>query len=188
MSKIGYERCSTVDQNPKRQEELLKALGCDKVFLDMMSGKDMERPQLKAMMDYVREGDTVYVESISRLARSTKDLLYIVEQLTERGVQFISEKEKIDTNTPQGKFMLTVFGAMAELEREQIRQRQAEGIVIAKREGKYKGRQKKEVDEYLFNILYNQWKHGDITQQYMCRKLNISRSTLARIIKEKERI
>ena len=97
MSKIGYERCSTVDQNPKRQEELLKALGCDKVFLDMMSGKDMERPQLKAMMDYVREGDTVYVESISRLARSTKDLLYIVEQLTERGVQFISEKEKIDT-------------------------------------------------------------------------------------------
>ena len=84
--------------------------------------------------------------------------------------------------------MLTVFGAMAELEREQIRQRQAEGIVIAKREGKYKGRQKKEVDEYLFNILYNQWKNGDITQQYMCRELNISRSTLARIIKEKESI
>ena len=186
MSKIGYERCSTVDQNPKRQEELLKALGCDKVFLDMMSGKNMDRPQLKAMMDYVREGDSVYVESISRLARSTKDLLFIVEQLTERGVQFISEKEKIDTSTPQGKFMLTVFGAMAELERDQIRQRQAEGIKIAKEQGKYKGRQPIQYDRYLFDQLYSEWKKGNITQKYMCQKLKMSRSTLSRIIREKK--
>ena len=107
MSKIGYARCSTTDQNPARQEEWLKQQGCEKVFLDMLSGKDTNRPQLKAMLDYVREGDVLYVESISRLARSTRDLLNIVDQLTEKKVQFFSQKESIDTTTPQGKFMLT---------------------------------------------------------------------------------
>ena len=102
----------------------------------MMSGKDTHRPQLQAMLDYVREGDVLCVESISRLARSTRDLLSIVDQLTAKGVQFYSQKESIDTTTPQGKFMLTVFASMAELERDQIRQRQQEGIAIAKREGK----------------------------------------------------
>ena len=94
------------------------------------------------------------------------------------------EKERIDTTTPQGKFMLTVFAAMADLEREQIRQRQREGIEIAKKEGKYKGRQPISYDKYLFEQLYRQWKAGDITQQYMCKKLKMSRSTLARKLRE----
>ena len=186
MSRIGYARCSTADQNPTRQQEWLQSQGCDRIYLDMMSGKDTHRPQLQAMLDYVREGDVLFVESISRLARSTRDLLSIVDQLTENGVQFISQKESIDTETPQGKFMLTVFAAMAELERDQIRQRQREGIAIAQREGRYKGGQNKHVDQYLFEELYKQWKNGIIKQKYMCDKLHISRKTLYSRIQEYE--
>lgn len=182
--KIGYVRCSTVDQNPARQEQILKDFGCEKVFSDMLSGKSTDRPGLQAMLEFVREGDILYVESISRLARSTRDLLNIVDDLQKKNVQFISEKEKIDTTTPQGKFMLTVFAAMADLEREQIRQRQAEGIKIAKAAGKYQGRQPIQYDFPLFEQLYKQWKYGEITQKYMCKKLHMSRSTLSRRIKE----
>ena len=182
--KIGYIRCSTADQNPARQGQILKEKGCEKVFTDMMSGKNTDRPGLKAMLEFVREGDVLYTESISRIARSTKDLLHIVEQLQEKNVQFISDKENIDTLTPQGKFMLTVFGALAELEREQIRQRQAEGIAIAKKEGKYQGRQPIYYDELEFENLYKLWKSGEITQKYMCKKLKMSRSTLSRRISE----
>ena len=186
MSKIGYVRCSTADQNPARQIEMMKEGGCSKVFSDMMSGKNTDRPGLKAMMEYIREGDVVYVESISRLARSTRDLLNIVDEFQTKGVEFISQKESIDTTTPQGRFMLTVFAALAELEREQIKQRQAEGIAIAKAQGKYKGKQPKQFDRYLFDQLYKEWKEGLITQKYMCRTLRMSRTTLYKYIKIKE--
>ena len=122
--KIGYIRISTTDQNTARQEVLMKELNVEQVFIDRMSGKNTDRPELKKMMSFVREGDTVIVESISRFARNTKDLLDLVEQLTAKRVEFISKKEAIDTTTPTGKFMLTVFGAVAELEREYILQRQ----------------------------------------------------------------
>ena len=138
--KIGYIRISTTDQNTARQEVLMKELNVEQVFIDRMSGKNTDRPELKKMMGFVREGDTVIVESISRFARNTKDLLDLVEQLTAKRVEFISKKEAIDTTTPTGKFMLTVFGAVAELEREYILQRQREGIAIAKQNGVYKGR------------------------------------------------
>lgn len=186
MARIGYSRCSSVDQNPTRQEDILKKFGCEKVFLDMLSGKDTNRPGLQAMLEYIREGDELYVESISRLARSARDLLQIVDQLQQKGVQFISQKESIDTSTPQGRFILTVFAALSELEREQIRQRQAEGIAIAKAHGKYNGRQPIKYDRYLFEQLYTQWKSGDITKKYMSRKLGMSQSTLYRRIKEYE--
>ena len=185
--KIGNVRCSSADQNAARQEQILKELGCERVFSDMLSGKDTNRPGLQAILDYAREGDTLFVESFSRLARSTRDLLAITEELQKKNVQFISQKEQIDTTTPQGKFMLTVFGAMAGLEREQIRQRQREGIEIAKAQGKYTGRQPIKYDKYLFEQLYNQWKDGDITQHYMCKKLGMSRSTLFRRIIEYEK-
>ena len=129
---IGYIRISTTDQNTARQEVLMKELGAEQVFIDRMSGKNTDRPELKRMMSFVREGDTVIVESISRFARNTKDLLELVERLTKKRVEFVSKKEAIDTSTPTGKFMLTVFGAVAELEREYILQRQREGIAIAK--------------------------------------------------------
>lgn len=112
----------------------------DRIFSEKLSGANTDRPQLRAMLDYVREGDTLYVESISRLGRSTKDLLNIIDTLTDKNVTLISHKENIDTDTPTGKFMLTVFAALSQLERERIRQRQREGIEIAKAQGKYTGR------------------------------------------------
>ena len=129
-------------------------LGVEKVYIEKVSGKSREgRPELEAMMNFVREGDVVVVESISRFARSTKELLNLVEELKEKGVEFISQKETIDTQTPSGKFMLTVFAAMAELEREQILQRQKEGIAAAKEAGKYKGRKPIEVDDDLLKLV-----------------------------------
>lgn len=185
-AKIGYYRCSTADQNPERQKKILDDIGCEKVFSDMLSGKDMNRPGLKAMLDYIREGDTLYVESISRLARSTRDLLTITDELQEKHVGFVSQKEQIDTSTPTGKFMMTVFAAMSELERENILQRQKEGIAIAKAEGKYKGRKPIQYDRILFRELYDSWKTGDITQKGMAKKLGVSISTLYRIIRRFE--
>ena len=149
---IGYIRISTTDQNTARQEVLMKELGAEQVFIDRMSGKNTDRPELKRMMSFVREGDTVIVESISRFARNTKDLLELVEQLAKKRVEFVSKKEAIDTSTPTGKFMLTVFGAVAELEREYILQRQREGIAIAKQNGVYKGR--KPIEHPRFNENY----------------------------------
>ena len=176
--KIGYVRVSTKEQNTARQEELMKLLEVDRVYIDKMSGKDMERPFLQEMMNFVREGDSVVVESISRFARNTKDLLELTEQLSNKHVQFISQKENIDTDTPAGKFMLTIFGAVAELEREYIRQRQKEGIEIAKEKGKYKGRPAKQLD--TFDEIYQQWKSGNITATFASEQLNVSRSTFYR--------
>ena len=138
--KIGYIRVSTEEQNTARQEVLLRELDVDELFIDKASGKNADRPELTRMMNYVRRGDTVIVESISRFARNTRDLLDLVERLTEKHVEFVSRKEAIDTTTPTGKFMLTVFAAVAELEREYILQRQREGIAIAKEQGKYTDR------------------------------------------------
>ena len=101
----------------------MQSLGVDELYIDRSSGKNVQHPELQKMMDYVRWGDTVVVESISRFARNTKDLLELVERLTAKGVEFVSQKEAIDTTTPTGKFMLTVFGVVAELEREYILQR-----------------------------------------------------------------
>ena len=159
--KIGYIRVSTQEQNTIRQEVLMKSLGVDEIYIDRMSGKNANRPELQKMMEYVRKGDTVIVESISRFARNTRDLLELVEKLTAKGVEFVSRKEAIDTTTPTGKFMLTVFGAVAELEREYILQRQREGIAIAKEQGKYKGR--KPIDAPEFEQVTARWKSGAIT-------------------------
>jgi DNA invertase Pin-like site-specific DNA recombinase len=117
---IAYVRVSSADQNTARQLEALKNYNIDKYYEEKISGKDTNRPMLKAMLEFAREGDTVYIESISRLARNTLDFLKIVEQLTEKGIKLISLKESIDTSTPQGKFMLSVFAALSQLERDTI--------------------------------------------------------------------
>ena len=144
-----------------RQEVLMQELGIDEVYIDRLSGKNTDRPELKKMMDYVRKGDTVIVESISRFARNTRDLLDLVEHLTEKQVEFVSRKEAIDTTTPTGKFMLTVFAAVAELEREYILQRQREGIAIAKAQGKYRGKAAKDYPD--FERVVARWRSGEIT-------------------------
>ena len=134
--RVGYVRCSTIEQNEARQLKMMEEQGAEKLFIDKASGKNTDRRAFKDMMSFVRSEDVVIVESISRIARNTRDLLSIVSELSEKGVEFVSLKESIDTATPQGRFMLTVFGALAELERENILERQREGIEIAKRAGK----------------------------------------------------
>ncbi len=183
--KVFYIRCSTEEQNEARQVEMAEQFGAEKVFADKKSGKNIQRSEFKRMLDYVREGDIVGTESISRIARNTRDLLAVVEQLKDKGVAFVSLKESIDTTTPQGQFMLTVFGAMAQLERESILQRQAEGIAIAKAAGKYKGRPPKKIDEKLFRKAVAAWRNGDRTATSIQREFGISGTTFYRWIKEK---
>ena len=172
--KIGYIRVSTEEQNTARQEVLLRELGVDEVFIDKASGKNADRPELTHMMNYVRRGDTVIVESISRFARNTRDLLDLVERLTEKQVEFVSRKEAIDTTTPTGKFMLTVFAAVAELEREYILQRQREGIAIAKQQGKYRGRPPKAYPD--FERIAARWQKGEITAVQAMKQLGMSKT------------
>ena len=159
----------------------MEQLGVDEVYVDRLSGKNTDRPELKKMLDYVRRGDTVIVESISRFARNTRDLLELVEQLTAKGVEFVSQKEAIDTTTPTGKFMLTVFGAVAELEREYILQRQREGIAIAKEQGKYTGRKSAQYPD--FDVVVSRWRKGELTAVQAMKRLGMTSSTFYRHVR-----
>ncbi len=186
MSKIGYIRVSTEHQETARQQEIMCDYQVDRIFSEKLSGANTDRPQLKAMLDYVREGDTLYIESISRLGRSTKDLLSIIDTLTDKGVTLISHKENIDTNSPTGKFMLTVFAALSQLEREQLKQRQREGIEIAKAQGKYTGRKPIPTDWVKFEQLYGEWKAKHITGRDFMRKMGITANTFYRRVRQYE--
>lgn len=183
--KVAYVRVSTVEQNEARQVEALEKQSIEKWFIEKISGKDTNRPQLQAMLDYVREGDTVYVHDFSRLARSTKDLLLIVEKLKAKNVHIVSNKENIDSSTPTGKLMLTMIGAIAEFERQNMLERQREGIAIAKREGKFKGGQVKKIDCNIWEKYYNQYMQRELTKADFAKTLNISRPTLDKLLKER---
>lgn len=182
IMKIGYIRCSSSDQNTARQEVLMQELGVEQVYIDRMSGKNTERPELQRMLNYVREGDTVIVESISRFARNTRDLLELIDYLNRKKVEFVSKKEAIDTSTPNGKFMLTIFGAVAELEREYILQRQREGVEIAKANGIYKGR--KPIERENFAQVVSLWESGRITAVEAMKRLNLKPSTFYRKVRK----
>lgn len=183
MANIAYVRVSTVEQNDERQRESLAAYQIDKWFCEKVSGKDTNRPQLQAMLEFVREGDTVYVHDFSRLARSTADLLNIVDTLAAKGVHLVSRKEAVDSSTPTGKLMLTMIGAIAEFERANLLERQREGIAIAKREGKYKGRTP--VTPADFAAQYARYQRREIpSKAELARVLKISRPTLDKLIKE----
>ena len=182
--RVFYVCCSTIEQNEARQLKMAEEQNAEKVFVDKASGKNTDRAAFKEMMAFVRAGDTVVVESISRIARNTRDLLSIVSELTEKGVEFVSLKENIDTTTPQGRFMLTVFGALAELERENILERQREGIEIAKSEGKYKGRKPIDYDEAQMKALCKKWRAGEITPTAAMKELGLKPNTFYRRVKE----
>lgn len=186
--KVGYVRVSTAEQNTARQEVLMEQLEVERVYIEKISGKSTEgREKLNELLEFIRDGDVVVVESISRLARNTRDLLEIVDKLDKNGVGFISQKEQINTSTPTGRFMITIFAAVAQLEREYILARQKEGIAIAKAEGKYKGRKPIEVDRNKFISAYNRWKAGEITARAGMRELGIKASTFYRRVKEYEK-
>ena len=182
--KIGYARVSTAEQNEARQLQLLKEQGAEKIFIDKMSGKDTVRPQLNEMLSFVREDDIVIVESISRLARNTRDFLALVDQIRDKKVKFISLKESIDTESVSGKFMLTVFSAMAELERGYILDRQREGIALAKQQGKYAGRAPIGIDEEKFRAVCALWRGGEITATAAMKRMGLKPNTFYRRVQK----
>lgn len=182
--KIAYVRVSTIEQNEARQIEALKKHGIDKWFMEKVSAKDTNRPQLKAMLEFAREGDTIYIHGFSRLARSTADLLNIVERLTVNGIHLVSNKENIDSSTPTGKLMLTMIAAINEFERSNLLERQREGISIAKERGKYKGRKPIRIESSAFSAAYEDYSNRKITKSAMSRRLNISRPTLDKLLLE----
>lgn len=182
--RVGYIRVSTVEQHEDRQvKDLTENAKVSKVFMDKLSGKDTNRPQLNAMLDYVREGDTVIVSEYSRLARSTKDLLNIIDTLENKGVTVISMKEKLDTSTPDGEFMLTVLAGVATLERKLMLQRQREGIAIAKANGKYKGRQSKQKPDD-WESLKAMYMSRQITVSEIAKRCDVSRPIVYKWLKE----
>lgn len=186
--KVGYVRVSTVEQNEARQLEGLKKYDIEKYFTEKVSGKDTNRPELQKMLDFVREGDTVYIWDFSRLARSTKDLLSIVELLGEKKVHLVSCKENVDSSTPTGKLMLTMIGAINEFERTNNLERQREGIAIAVKNGVYKnnhGDHTAKVDENEFEEYLKLYQSRIISKKDMAERLGISRPTLYKILKER---
>lgn len=185
--KVGYIRVSTEEQNTIRQEVLMQELGVDKVFIDKASGKSVQRKELQNMLSFVRDGDVVIVESYSRLARSTRDLLDIVETLKAKRVEFISKKENIDTSTPAGRLMLTIFAGLYQFERECTLERQAEGIREAKKAGKYKGRKSIEIDNIKFKALYDEWKSGKMTAVDMQKAMGLTPPTFYRRVRAYEK-
>ena len=182
MANLAYVRVSTVEQNEERQLENLKRYGIEKWFVEKISAKDTNRPQLNAMLDYAREGDTIFIHDFSRLARSTKDLLEIIDYLQKKNIILVSSKENIDTSTPTGKLMLTMIGAINEFERTNLLERQREGIAIAKAKGIYKGRKAVSVPD--FEKQYKRYMRREVSKAQLARELQVSRPTLDRLIGE----
>lgn len=183
--KVAYIRVSTIEQNEARQVEAMKDKGIEKYYIEKVSGKDTNRPKLQEMLEFVRAGDEVYIHDFSRLARSTKDLLEIVELLNKKDVILKSNKENLDTSTATGKLMLTMIGAINEFERQNILEKQREGIAIAKREGKFVGGQVKKIDDKKFDSEYQKYKNREITKTQLAESLKISRPTLDKLLKDK---
>lgn len=186
--KVAYIRVSTAEQNEARQIEAMKQHGIEKYFTEKVSAKDMNRPELQAMLDYVREGDVVYIHDFSRLARSVKDLLEIVELLNNKHVTLISNKENIDTSTPTGKMMLTFLAAINEFERQNLLDRQKEGILLAKQRGAYKGRKAIQIDSDIFKVQYDRYMNRELNKTQLAKVLKVSRPTLDRMIKEYKQV
>ena len=182
---IAYVRVSTTDQNEARQNEALNKYNIDKWYVEKITGKDTNRPKLIEMLDFIREDDTVYVEEFSRLGRSTQDLLDIVQHIENKGAKFISIKENFDTKTPAGRLQMTMMAAIAEFERSMILQRQREGIAIAKKEGKYKGRKK--IKRTDIDIHYDRYMSRKASKTQIANELGISRNTLTRLFNEYEK-
>ena len=181
---VGYVRVSSVDQNEARQLVTMENYKVEKVYSEKISAKDTNRPKLQELLDFVREGDTVVIHDFSRLARSTKDLLEIVELLNDKKVNLISSKENIDSSTPTGKLMLTMIGAINEFERANLLERQREGIAIAKEKGLYKGRKEIKIDN--FEEYYNRYKNREFNKTQLAKELGVSRPTLDKLIKDYE--
>lgn len=180
--KIGYARVSTQDQNLDRQLDNLRAAGCERIFNEKMTGTKSDRPELKTMLLTLRSGDILVIDSFSRLSRSTKDLLELVEKLTTMGVHLVSLKENLDTTTATGKLMLTMLSALSQFERDLIAERTVDGLKAARARGRCGGRPRSGTDKdrqqalamYDANVMSN----AEIADHF-----HISQSTLSRWIR-----
>lgn len=182
--RIGYVRVSAFDQNIDRQ---LEGVALDKVFTDKASGKDVNRPQLEAMLSFIRDGDTVVVHSMDRLARNLDDLRKLVQSLTKRGIRIEFIKESLaftGEDSPMADLMLSVMGAFAEFERALIRERQREGIAITKQRGAYRGRKKSLSDDKVAEL--ERRVAGGEQKASIARDLGISRETLYQYLRAAE--
>ena len=184
---VAYVRVSTVEQNEQRQVEALKKYKIDKWFIDKCSGKDINRPQFREMANFVREGDTLYTVEWSRLSRSTVDLLRIIEAMDKSKVKLVSIKENFDTSTPTGKLMLSLIAAINEFERQNLLERQREGIELAKAQGKYQGRKPVKRDEQFVLQLIYAIKAKQITVTEAAKRLNVTRATVYNLIERYEK-
>lgn len=183
----AYVRVSTKEQSEARQIECLKKYGIDKWYSEKISGATMDRPKLQEMLRELKSGDTVYITDFSRLARNTYDLLMMIDSFEHYGINLVSDKEKLDMSTASGKLLITVIAAVNEFERDMMLERQSEGIEIAKSRGSYKncGRKKTEIDEERFSEDLKLLQAGELTKVELAKKMNVSRPTLDKMIKER---
>ncbi len=189
MRKIGYVRVSSQDQNQERQMKQLNEIGMDIIYQEKASGATMNREQLQKMLNELHTGDTIYVTDLTRITRSTQDLFLLIDQIRSKNTNLISLKDTwldLSEDNPYSQFLITVMAGVNQLERDLIRMRQREGIEIAKREGKFKGKIKKyHKDHAGINYAIKLYREGNMTVKQICQITNISRSTLYRRLAEK---
>lgn len=185
--KIGYARVSTLDQNLDRQLDNLKEQGCERIFAEKMTGTKADRPELQRMLEMLREGDVVVVDSFSRLSRSTKDLLDLTETFRNKGVSLISIKEKLDTTTPEGKLMMTMLAALSQFERDLIAERTKDGLKAARARGRQGGRPKAGTDKDKARALA-MYDANIMTNTEIAQSVGVSTATFNRWIAERKRL
>ncbi len=178
---IGYARVSTADQNLDLQNDALDSAGCEKIYTDKMSGAKTARPGLDQILGILRKGDTLVVWKLDRLGRSLKHLIQVMNQLEERGIYFKSVQESLDTSTPGGKLIFHVFGALAEFERDIIRERTLAGLAAARSRGRKGGRPRK-LSKKQVEIATNLMKDISIPIVEICKTLGVSKATLYRYV------
>ncbi len=184
--KIGYARVSTQDQNLDRQLDNLRAAGCERIFNEKMTGTKSDRPELKTMLLTLRSGDILVIDSFSRLSRSTKDLLDLVEKLTAMGVHLVSLKENLDTTTATGKLMLTMLSALSQFERDLIAERTIDGLKAARSRGRHGGRPRSGTDKDRKQA-YELYKANIMSLQDIAHRFGVSLSTLNRWIRDQKK-
>lgn len=186
--KYGYERVSTTEQNLGRQRERLLQAGveAEHIFSDKISGKDMNRPNLKNLLSHLRGGDELVVLSLDRLGRNSKDIITLVDNLRSKGIKLRLLDMDIDSDSPVGKLIIAIMAELAEVERLNILERQRQGLELAKAEGRKNGRPRKELDEKEFNRIYEKYSRNEISVTDAAKLLCISRATFYRRVEEFE--
>jgi DNA invertase Pin-like site-specific DNA recombinase len=184
---VGYARVSTTDQDYGLQVEKLKAYGCEKIFFEKKSGKDIGRPEFQSALEYLRSGDKLVVYKIDRLARSTRDLHNIVHKLEQKNIGVVFIKEQIDFSTPAGKLMFTMLGAIAEFERDLINERTKEGRERARAQGKHLGRKGQDTKEIRRALkLFSERTTNGLSVNDISKQTGVPRSTIYAKVKEQE--